>query len=142
MHDDNLRRYAAFFEDLNADKLAMLARVMTEDIHFADPFNDVRGLAAVEKIFQHMFDSLQDPRFTVSHIAMSEDPEPLGFLRWELDCSARGRPYRIIGMSEVTFAKDGRVNQHIDHWDAAQQFYEHLPLIGGLLRIIRSQLKV
>jgi len=141
MTDKNLQRYAEFFEQLTVENLSRLSTVMTEDIHFVDPFNDVRGLKPVEKIFRHMFDSLQNARFTVSHTAMADSDKALGFLRWELDCTLRGKTYRIVGMSEVGFANDGRVNLHIDHWDAAQQFYEQLPLIGGLLRIIRSRLK-
>ena len=142
MTDANLRRYATFFEKLSLDNLDQLSSVMTEDIHFIDPFNDVRGLGQVEKVFRHMFDNLENARFTVSHIALTNENEPLGFLRWELDSSLKDKPYRITGMSEVSFAPDGRVNKHIDHWDAARQFYEKLPLIGGLLRIIRSRLKV
>ena len=142
MTDTNLQRYAAFFEELNIDRLGTLSSVMTEDVYFADPFNEVSGLAQVEKIFRHMYSDLDNPRFTVSHMAMADGPEPLGFLRWELNCHLRGKPYRITGMSEVSFATDGRVNRHVDHWDAAHQFYERLPLIGGLLRLIRSRLKV
>jgi steroid delta-isomerase len=142
MPDANLQRYARFFEQLSADNLTQLATVMTEDIHFIDPFNDVRGLKQVEKVFAHMFDSLENARFTVSHMGMSDNEQPLGFLRWELNASLRGQPYPIIGMSEVSFAADGRVSLHIDHWDAARQFYERLPLVGGLLRAIRSRLTV
>jgi hypothetical protein len=42
-------------------------------------------------------------------------------------------------MSELRFAADGRVREHIDHWDAAAQVYERLPLIGGLMRLIRRR---
>ena len=89
-----------------------------------------------------MFSNLERPQFTVSHMGMADNDEQLGFLRWELDSMLRGKPYRIIGMSEVIFAADGRVSLHVDHWDAAQQFYERLPVIGGVLRMIRSRLTV
>ena len=142
MRDANLQRYATFFEELSADNLIKLSGVMTEDIHFIDPFNDVRGLAKVEKIFEHMFSNLEKPQFTVSHMGMADNGQPLGFLRWELDSLLSGKPYRIVGMSEVSFAADGRVSLHVDHWDAAQQFYERLPVIGGVLRMVRSRLTV
>jgi steroid delta-isomerase len=142
MPDENLQRYARFFEQLSADNITQLTTVMTEDIHFIDPFNDVKGLKQVEKVFSHMFESLDNPQFRVSHMAMSDNDQAMGFLRWELNSTLRGRPYQIIGMSEVCLAADGRVSLHIDHWDAARQFYERLPLVGGLLRAIRSRLKV
>lgn len=142
MSDASLQRYAAFFEQLNGDNLSQLAYVMTEDVHFVDPFNDVHGLEAVERIFRHMFSKLENTKFTVSHAAVTAGKQPHGLIRWELSSLLNGKPYNIVGMSEVGFAADGRVNLHIDYWDAGQQFYERLPVIGWLLRIIRAQLAV
>lgn len=142
MHDSRLGAYVACFEALSPETLAQLSNVMTDDIHFVDPFNDVRGLKQVEKIFAHMFASLDNPAFQVTHAVVSDGPEPRGLLRWQLSSSLNGKPYSIIGMSEVGFAADGRVCEHIDHWDAGAQFYERLPIIGWLLRKIRARLQV
>jgi hypothetical protein len=43
-------------------------------------------------------------------------------------------------MSEVQFDEAGSVRAHIDHWDAAGQLYEKLPVIGWILRRIRARL--
>jgi len=138
----DLQQYTDFFEQLNADNLGQIASVMTEDVHFVDPFNDVHGIESVEKIFRHMFASLQDSKFKVTHAALTDGPQACGLIRWELSSKLNAKPYNIIGMSEVSFAADGRVNAHIDHWDAAQQFYERLPVIGWLLKTIRARLAV
>ncbi|SVD08167.1 uncharacterized protein METZ01_LOCUS361021 [marine metagenome] len=140
MSDTDLQRYAEFFERLSSGRLNQLASVMTEDIRFVDPFNDVNGLKQVEKIFRNMFGSLNNPTFTVTHSAMAGNLEPRGLIRWELHSVVKGLPYIIVGMSEVCFADDGRVKSHVDHWDAAKQFYEHLPIVGWLLRMIRVRM--
>jgi steroid delta-isomerase len=142
MSDSRLQRYTVFFEQLSPNALTELASVMTEDVHFVDPFNDVQGLEAVRKVFLHMFDSLENPRFTVTHAAVSDGPSTRGMIRWEMTSQLKGRSYNIIGMSEIGFAADGRVCEHIDHWDAGAQFYERLPLLGSVLRLIRSRLQV
>jgi steroid delta-isomerase len=142
MADANLQVYANFYEKLSPATLGQLGNVMTEDVRFVDPFNDVQGLPAVEQIFVHMFASLDNPAFRVSHAAMSAGPDPRGLLLWELTSTLNGKPYNIVGMSEVTFAADGRVCRHIDHWDAGRQFYERLPVIGWLLKKIRARLSV
>jgi steroid delta-isomerase len=142
MADANLQVYANFYEKLSPATLGQLGNVMTEDVRFVDPFNDVQGLPAVEQIFVHMFASLDNPVFRVSHAAMSAGPDPRGLLLWELTSTLNGKPYNIVGMSEVTFAADGRVCRHIDHWDAGRQFYERLPVIGWLLKKIRARLSV
>jgi len=154
MTDPQLQRYTDFFQQLNADNLSELDRVMTEDIHFVDPFNDVIGLDKVQKIFRHMYDSLENPEFRVTHAAIAagnaeadsagatEGKNKRGMIRWELHSLLNSKPYRIFGMSELGFAADGRVNEHIDHWDASQQFYARLPVIGWLLGLVKARLKV
>lgn len=144
MPDSPLSRYTKFFEQLTADNVDHLTVVMTDDVHFVDPFNDVRGIERVKKIFVHMFDNLESPRFEVTHAATvdaaKDDAAGDALLRWELHSKLQGKPYNITGMSEISFAPDGRVNSHIDHWDAGQQFYERLPVIGWILRTIRGRL--
>jgi len=34
----------------------------------------------------------------------------------------------------------GKVVEHIDYWDAAEQVYERLPLLGPILRRVRQRL--
>jgi steroid delta-isomerase len=142
MSNSNLQAYTAFYEKLSPETLGQLGNVMTEDVHFVDPFNDVHGLVAVKQIFVHMFANLEDSVFRVSHAAMSAGPDPRGLILWELTSSLNGKPYNIVGMSEVRFAADGRVCRHIDHWDAGRQFYERLPIIGWMLKKIRARLSV
>jgi steroid delta-isomerase len=137
--DAALKRYAEFFESLTADRLASFDRVMTDDVRFTDPFNSVQGLERVRGVFADMYTQMSDARFTVTHAAMAEDGS--GLLRWELDgrMQRNGESWHVEGMSHVRFAPDGRVCEHIDHWDAARQFYERLPVIGWLLRRIRAR---
>ena len=49
---------------------------------------------------------------------------------------------RIHGSSHLRFAHDGRVAYHRDYWDAAEELYETLPLLGSLLRWIKRRLRV
>ena len=146
MIEPDLQRYIDFFEDLREDRLARLSDVLPDDVHFVDPFNDVIGLDKVRLIFKHMFRHLESPKFNVTHASSVPGSGRAGMLRWEFSAipkRGRGRePMRITGMSEVHLAADGRIHEHIDHWDAGRQFYERIPLLGWLLKRIRAPLKV
>ena len=54
-----------FFEKLQASDVAWLGRLYTEQAFFKDPFNEVNGLAGVQRVFAHMFATLDAPRFRV-----------------------------------------------------------------------------
>jgi ketosteroid isomerase-like protein len=132
-------RYARLFETLTPETLGDLDAAVTEDIHFVDPFNDVTGRAALRRVFQAMYRDLDDPRFSVTHRAFDGD---VGFLRWTLTARVKAlrADWHIVGMTELRFAPDGRVREHIDHWDAAGQLYERLPVLGWVPRLLRRKL--
>ena len=140
IQDARLRRYAEYCEALTPPSLEALDALMTPDVVFSDPFNDVQGLEATRRIFEHMFRELEDARFTIAGAATTDDQQA-GLLRWTFTAVSRGRPLRIEGMSQVRFAPDGRVCSHIDYWDAGRLIYEGVPLLGGLLRLIRRRLE-
>lgn len=45
-----------------------------------------------------------------------------------------------VGMSHLRFNQAGKVVLHQDFWDSRQGVFEHLPIVGGLIRWIRSGL--
>ncbi len=130
-----------FFEQLQASDVQWMGRRYTEQAFFKDPFNEVRGLIAVQGIFAHMFEALDAPRFVV--LDCVEQNEQC-FLTWDFTFRLKGQAQqrRIHGSSHLRFAADGRIAYHRDYWDAAEEFYEKLPLLGGLLRLIKRRLTV
>lgn len=129
--------YIRFFQELRPDSIARLDRLAVPDVHFKDPFNDVRSRDRMKHIFARMFDKLDQPRFIVRDHAISDQT---AYLRWGFVFRTKGtaRPTTIEGMSEVRFDLAGHVTSHIDHWDAAEQFYERLPVLGWVLRKIKA----
>ncbi|MGB3919314.1 MAG: nuclear transport factor 2 family protein, partial [Thiothrix litoralis] len=68
------------FTSLTPDGLERLAEIFAADARFKDPFNDVHGLAAITRIFEHMFATTRDSRFVISDHAVTGDTL---FIRWD-----------------------------------------------------------
>ncbi len=137
--DPRVQRVVALFERLQPDDLPRLADTYHEQARFKDPFNEVQGVAPITAIFGHMFAQLDGPRFTVRDIVAEGDQ---AFLTWDFDFRTRGagaRAMRIHGASRLRFGPDGRVMLHRDYWDAAEELYEKLPLIGALMRWLKRR---
>lgn len=134
---DRAERYIRFYETMTEDGLARLPELVTEDVHFVDPFNDVRGVAALQRVMLKTLHDLPGHRFAVTHRAWDGD---VCLMRWQFDAATKGGlRLSFPGMSELSFGPDGKVTRHVDHWDAGKEFYEKLPLIGALLRAIRRR---
>lgn len=132
-----LDAYLAAFDAMGPDRLDVFDAVCDPDIRFVDPFNDVRGLDLFKGVFRHMYETLEEPRFTITDSAVGDRA---GYIRWHFDFVMRGRVMTIDGMSEVAFGPDGRVTEHVDHWDAGAQVYGRVPVLGSIIALVRRRL--
>ncbi|NMM26095.1 MAG: nuclear transport factor 2 family protein [Glaciimonas sp.] len=135
--DAKLHGMVQFFESLTAESVQHLDRVYATGASFKDPFNDVCGLPAIAHIFSHMFTQVDDARFVVTTQIVRGDT---AFLTW--DFLFRMKRFStaqqcIRGATHLRFATDGRVNFHRDYWDAAEELYEKLPILGGFMRLLK-----
>lgn len=124
-------RIRAYFERLARDDLARIGEIYTDDASFKDPFNEVAGTKDIARIFEHMFDTLERPRFVV-HEVVADGPGV--FLTWDFLFDRGGRPWQVRGASHLRLAPDGRIAMHRDYWDAAEELWAKMPLVGALVR--------
>lgn len=131
----------AYWESLSPESLAVLGTVYAPEASFRDPFNEVRGVEAIRRVFERMFETLHDPRFTIVETILEGDR---AVLVWDFDFRIKSfKPTvtrRIHGLSVVHFAPDGRVAHHRDYWDAAGELYAQLPLVGPLMRLLARRM--
>ena len=138
--DERVQRVVDFFEQLTPQSVTQFAHYYTDDAYFKDPFNEVRGLAAVSGIFSHMYVALNEPRFVVTGRVVQGDE---CFLVW--DFLFRFKKFSpevtqtVRGSSHLKFAADGRIAYHRDYWDAAEELYEKLPVVGGMMRWLKTR---
>lgn len=135
-----VEKIVVFFESLTPESVQRFSQFYTEDAYFKDPFNEVRGIAPIQSIFAHMYTALHEPRFVVT--ARIVEGEQV-FLSWDFHFRFRnfksGQPQVIRGASHLRLAADGRIRSHRDYWDAAEELYEKLPLVGGLMRWLKKR---
>jgi steroid delta-isomerase len=133
-----LARLVAFYETIDPATLQeKLATVYAPDALFKDPFNEVQGRAPIAHIFRHMFHQVNDPSFhVVTGIQQGSD----AFLTWEF--RFRMKRYRtevqcIRGATHLVFDDHGLVKLHRDYWDAAEELYEKLPMLGAFMKMLK-----
>jgi steroid Delta-isomerase len=137
--DSRVQRVIDLFETLSPADVARLPEYYTVAARFKDPFNEVVGVAAIQAIFTHMFVALDGPRFVITD-AIAQGNQAM--LTWDFHFRMRRfdkAPQVIRGSTHLRFASDGRISQHRDYWDAAEELYEKLPLLGGLMRWLKRR---
>lgn len=141
MFDDRrCQAWRDFLAGLSPAGIDRMDGLAAPDIHYHDPFVDTRGLANVKRVFHKVFEDIEDPRFTFTHSACDGDT---CFLRWHFTCRPktikRGHPWICDGVTEVRFDAQGRVLEHIEHWDAGEQVYEKMPVLRAVIRWVKRR---
>lgn len=135
----DLERLVAYFESLTPGSLRHIGEHYAEDAYFKDPFNEVRGITGITRIFEHMFVQVHEPRFKVTDRFRAGGS---AFLAWNF--TFRSKPgaqvTTVCGSSHLRFDETGKVSYHRDYWDVAGELYEQVPVLGALLRVLRRRL--
>jgi ketosteroid isomerase-like protein len=137
---DITARIATFFEQLTPDSVPQLLQLYAPDARFKDPFNDVRGLPEIERIFRHMYVALDQPHFVVTHQLVDGEQ---AFLAWEFRFRFKRFDTQtwqtVRGSTHLQLNAEGLITLHRDYWDAAEELYEKLPVLGGVMRWLRKR---
>lgn len=135
---DAVQRFRSFYDTFSQDWLGRLGEIYAPDFDFADPFHAVRGdLDRLRGYFARILE-LPQTRFTTLDAATGSDGS---YVRWRWDYTLRAgwASHSLEGMTHLRF-RDGRVAYHRDVFDAAGGVYEHLPVVGRLVRTVRRRI--
>jgi ketosteroid isomerase-like protein len=137
-----IERFQALFDDFTATALARgTAEVYADDAWLDDNLKTLRGAAAIRDYFVESAGHTEDTRIEFHDAARSGDDF---YFRWTMTIRfkslAGGRPVESAGMTHVRFSEQGKVLLHKDFWDPAAGLYEHVPVLGSLIRMVRRRI--
>jgi steroid delta-isomerase len=141
MPPDKLIKLIDFYQTLTPESVARFGEFYAESAWFKDPFNEVRGLPAIQRIFTHMFSQVAEPRFVITEQVVDAGGV---MLVWEfyfrVERWGRAEAMILRGVSHLKFDDAGKVIFHRDYWDTAEELYMKLPVLGTLMRGLRKAL--
>ena len=134
-----LEKACNFYTDFNQAGLSQLPDIYTQDCLFRDPVQEVVGLDNLTRYFERMSASLNYCRFEFHSRIEQQDS---AFLSWTMHFShprlKKGAELLLDGVTELHFA-DGKIQSHYDYYDLGAMLYEHLPVLGRLIKLVKSK---
>lgn len=136
--DQALARFRRFYDELSAAWVDRLEELYAPGFSFRDPFHAVEGDVTTLRAYFSKITSLAESRFVVEDVATGRDGS---YVRWRWEWRRRAKDgLRVVpGVTHLRFATDGRITSHRDLFDAAEGFYEALPVVGSMLRAIKRR---
>ena len=139
-----LTRFKTFLQGIgNKD----FVRENTLNVYSADAYLDDTlaihyGVAEIEAYFLKTSETVTSYQVTIDDTARSGDDF---YVRWTMMFAAPalsgGEPVHSTGISQIRLNREGKVAFHRDFWDSGQNFYSHLPGVGGAIGFVRKRLQ-
>lgn len=119
----------------------IIKELYADEFYFNDTFKTYRNLDELSLYLQETAKMVDVTRVEILDVTKSDTDY---YLRWvmHMKFTAKGREVdsRSIGMTQIRFNDEGKVVLHQDYWDGAEGFYQHLPIVGYIVRKVRSSL--
>ncbi len=131
-----VERFQSLLSDLKAPEFrSQIREVYAEDVFFNDTLKTLRGIEAVEAHLAATAEAID--KGTVEFVDLvAEDGDY--YFRWVMTVRfkrfERARDKRSVGMTHVRFDTAGKVVMHQDFWDSTGGLFEHVPVLGWMLR--------
>lgn len=128
-----------YYSDFLTGDLSRLDDFYHRDLVFADPLHRIEGLDTAKQYFASMRDGLLRCQFEFGLVTVAADS---ACLPWQMHYAHRalngGRPLSLRGCSLLRFNQ--RIHYHEDFYDLGAMVYEQVPLLGALVRGVKSRL--
>lgn len=131
--------FCEFYGSLTVDKLAILNTVYDERAVFEDPAHKITGLDNITGYFQGMLANISYCRFEINDVIQNDGQ---AFVKWSMNFShprlGKGKDIQVPGVSYLKF--DERILYHRDYMDMGAMIYEHIPVLGTIIRKVKSEM--
>lgn len=114
-------------------------RIYTQDVEFRDPVHAINGRLALKNYLRGMYEGASDMSFSYQDEQVAEHKATITWvMRFSHGSLKRGKPIDVKGITLIHFTD--RVYYHEDFYDLGAMLYQHVPVLGSLIRFVNRRL--
>lgn len=133
-------RLTQFYADINTESVEQLHSIYDSKVEFADPVRTHQGLSALQNYFTNLLVNVTHCRFDIQSIDTIDNRI---FIVWLMHYGhpqvAGGKALTLQGTSYLKTNNDKVVFQQ-DYYDMGAMLYEHIPVLGYVVKKLKSRL--
>jgi ketosteroid isomerase-like protein len=135
----SLDTFKQYYENFDQGTIDGLDDVYAEDVVFVDPLHVITGRNSLKEYFRSMCANLTECRFEFIDEVINGGN---ACFKWEMHYrhpSIKGnKPLKLAGASFIEYSD--KIDSHEDYYDMGAMLYEHVPVLGSTIRIIKSRI--
>lgn len=133
-----VERFKQTYNRLNTQSLGLLHDLYSHDLVFQDPFHRLSGLPSLTEYFAELYRHVESSSFLFEDEVLQSNS---AVLIWTMSLKHPrlngGNLVTVPGSTHIRFRD--KVTYHRDYFDGGAMLYEHLPLIGLVIRMIKER---
>lgn len=138
-HKDKIK---FFFDHLSKDNLSLVDDFYHPGVKFIDPIGTIDSSEGIKKYYENMYKNVKFIKFDFSEFhEAGTNIVAVWKMTLQADKLNGGEPITVDGNSVITFDESGKATYHRDYFDMGQFIYEHIPVVGYVIKKIKNRLK-
>lgn len=129
----------SIFNQLDKNKMHLVDEFYDTNVDFQDPVGKIKGSQAIRRYYENMYQNVTDIRFDFQKEIIQGDTH---VVIWTMHLTAKnlngGNPVAVDGNSHIVFNANNKVIFHRDYFDMGEFIYEHIPVVGFIVKKIKS----
>jgi hypothetical protein len=138
MKEQLIDDFCQLYQSLGKGNLNQLNQVYQQDIVFIDPIHQIDGLTALTIYFKHLYENMLSCNFNIENVIIDDQQ---ACIIWTMEyCHSKINGGKTIVVNGSSFLKyDDKIYYHRDFFDVGQMLYEKLPLLGGVIAMVKKR---
>lgn len=140
--DDRIHNFADLYNHLDHNDVTnATVKTYAETLYFNDTLVTIDNREDLIAYLQQTQDQVEAMSLEVLNV-LEKDQDI--FVHWKMHTqfSILGKRSKVdtLGISHLRFDKEGKIILHQDYWDSTNGFFQHIPIIGGLILWVKNRL--
>lgn len=134
-----LNDFLAVYQILDKENLHLLKTIYHENVIFIDPMHHVEGQSHLIEYFSHLYTNLLSCDFMVNEVVQQGNNAAIYWdMTYQHPKLRSGQPVVVQGHSLLKML-DNKVVYHRDYVDIGAMLYEHIPVVGRVIKSIKRR---
>jgi hypothetical protein len=134
-----LNNFKAFYQNSAELHLEQIDALYTQDIEFRDPLHTILGILALKSYMKNLYATSRDIRFEYTDELYGENWATISWLmHFRHPSLAGGKLISVRGITQIRFTD--RIFYHEDFYDLGAMIYQHVPILGRIIRFINQRI--
>ncbi len=140
--DTRVVNFADLYNHLDHNDVATQAtKTYAESLYFNDTLVTIDNREELIKYLEQTQQGVESMSLEVIKV-FEKDEDVLVQWKMQTEFTIMGKHSNVnsIGISHLRFDEEGKIILHQDYWDSTNGFFQHIPVIGGLISWVKNRL--